>query len=775
MNNPTPYRSPVPLYVPTLTVTLALLVIFSFGVKEQTRLVNTSIENAIAQREEIANIEAEAMEADLNGAEISIQRFSRDLEVNLEPVEQIDQATFDILFQKMPDGSTRSNRKLFDPHTEAGVWIPNYVSIGEREREFFVRAKKMTDLFGRGAEGGVFADTWIYPAVGGAVIYWPDQGEYVFQAGAAYDYRPTDWVALATPSQNPNRHSYWTKLILDPTPRIWMVSVVAPLYWRGEWFGAVGHDVPLSKLLERTMLLRQQEGSHFILITAENVVAGSDIYAEHIQASNGELRLAELTDPLWKQAADEARQQDVANQHHVRVTLPGHVAFVSYINSQGWLLINIIPLAPITSRIDNSFVNLRNIALGALLLELTIATSVLAWGQYRNRQYIENLNAVQQELRESEQHFRTLVSNIPGIVYRSAIDDNWTKIYLGGGVVDVIGYPAEDFKHNQLRSFASVIHPDDRPKISIAVQEALRQRQPYVLEYRLITFNGGTRWVLDRGRGIYDNNDMPLYLEGVILDATQLKDAEQQLRELNASLEEIVERRTRELQVANQELESFSYSVSHDLRSPLRAIAGYSRMLQGSVENMNADAQNLLARIQEAAREMSDLIEGLLALSRLGRQALRLQPVSPEDILSMAQGIAEGLQVNAPERSVEWKFGQFPACEADPTLLRQVFANLFGNAFKYTQGRQPAVIEIGFADGVFFVKDNGVGFNMLYSDKLFGVFQRLHSVDAFEGTGIGLAIVKRIIEKHGGHVWAAAEVDRGASFYFTLGWSEPGI
>jgi PAS domain S-box-containing protein len=309
---------------------------------------------------------------------------------------------------------------------------------------------------------------------------------------------------------------------------------------------------------------------------------------------------------------------------------------------------------------------------------------------------------------------------------------------------------------------------EDRPRIQSAVEEAIKFGKSYDLELPITTFDGVRKWVRTICNPVVEKGTV-VRVRGSIQDITDRKSAEAEIMQLNANLEARVQERTQELQAANRELEAFSYSVSHDLRAPLRAIDGFSRIvLEDFSDEVSSDAQELLRDIRRNTQQMGFLVDDLLEFSRLSRQPLNVQPVDVAELVTRCVADVHP----GKNKTVEFHIGELPPCVGDPRLLKQVWLNLLSNAIKYSEKRNSPVIEVGCeVEGdrnVYYVKDNGVGFDSRYSHKLFGVFQRLHRAEDYEGNGVGLAVVQRIIQRHGGRIWAESQLDNGATFSFQL-------
>ena len=379
---------------------------------------------------------------------------------------------------------------------------------------------------------------------------------------------------------------------------------------------------------------------------------------------------------------------------------------------------------------------------------------------------ITDRKQAEEALRASERHFRQVTETLPQLVWTCGGDGQCD--YLSPQWVNYTGIgEAEQLRDGWLRQ----VHPADREHVHRQWWATAATGGNLEVEFRIRRHDGVYRWFRTLAVSFRDEAGKVVRWFGTNTDIDDMKRAEEEIRGLNAELEQRVRQRTAQLEAVNRELETFSYSVSHDLRAPLRHVQGFVGMLERELGSGLSDrGRHFLRTIVDASRDMAALVDDLLSFSRMGRQSMQESTVRLDGLVREVQRILGPATVH---RRIDWRVAALPTVMGDPAMLRLVLANLLDNAVKYTRSRDPAIIEIGSAgmeEGrvILFVRDNGVGFDPQYAQKLFGVFQRLHASSEFEGTGIGLANVRRILSRHGGRVWAESEPDRGASFYFTL-------
>jgi len=367
-------------------------------------------------------------------------------------------------------------------------------------------------------------------------------------------------------------------------------------------------------------------------------------------------------------------------------------------------------------------------------------------------------------LEESEARFRGIVQTAQEGIW--LLDSQGRLRFVNPQMTRMLGWSESELLG---RPWLDIVFEQDRQEAERA-WERLKRGVSEQYDIRLRRKDASEFWVLLGATPMLDHNARLTGSVGLITDITERKNAEEQIQQMNQELERRVQQRTSELAAVVKELEAFTYAAAHDLRAPLRHIHGFSNLMREEFgPQLDATAQGYLQRICQGTQRMGNLLEDLLNLSRVGRKELRLQVCG---LSSLAQEVMDELQAETRGRQIEWKIGALPFLDCDPGLMKQVIANLLSNAVKFTRPRETAMIEVGQVavngESAVFVRDNGVGFSMKYADKLFGVFQRLHRQEDFEGTGVGLATVQRIIQKHGGRVWATAELDKGATIFFTV-------
>jgi PAS domain S-box-containing protein len=361
----------------------------------------------------------------------------------------------------------------------------------------------------------------------------------------------------------------------------------------------------------------------------------------------------------------------------------------------------------------------------------------------------------EEALREAEGRFRSAFENAP--IGVAIVDLEGRFVQVNRSLCEILGYPEKELLAT---TFLMITYPDDVDVSLAHVRRVIEgEIDSYSLEKRYVGADGSPVWVSLSVSLVRDAEDNPLYFVDQIQDITRRKLAEEQLAH-----------RAEELALANSELEQFAYSVSHDLRTPLRSIDGFAQLLlEEYADQLDEEGREYLRRVRANSQRMGLLIDDLLSLSRVTHSEMLRTTV---DLSALAESVVDELRQGDPDRQVQVEIASGMVVTGDAGLLRAALENLLGNAWKFTSKEPHARIQFGSTsyDGApaYFVRDNGTGFDMAYADKLFGAFQRLHAAHEFEGTGVGLATVQRVIHRHGGRVWAEGEVGRGATFYFTL-------
>lgn len=375
--------------------------------------------------------------------------------------------------------------------------------------------------------------------------------------------------------------------------------------------------------------------------------------------------------------------------------------------------------------------------------------------------------SVEDELRASLKEIGDLKAALDEHAIVAITDPQGRITYVNDKFCAISKYSREELLGQDHRIINSGLHS---PEFFRELWATIARGKVWHGEIRNRAKDGVCYWVETTIVPFLDDRGKPRQYVAIRADITERKRVEATIRTLNEELEKRVKERTAELTAANRELEAFSYSVSHDLRAPLRAIDGYSRVLIEDYEDaLDDDGRRLLGVVRSEAQRMGQLIDALLDFSRIGRR--KMEP-RETDMRALAQAAFEEASAQEPRGKTCFEIAALPAAYGEPVMLRQIWANLLANAVKFTRHFAAPRIEVGTASGngevVYFVRDNGAGFDMAHAANLFGVFQRLHGEEEFEGTGVGLAFVKRIVQRHGGRVWAEGIPGQGATFYFTL-------
>ncbi len=414
-----------------------------------------------------------------------------------------------------------------------------------------------------------------------------------------------------------------------------------------------------------------------------------------------------------------------------------------------------------------------SLMLASVIRERQNTSGELERSEQRARENAEGLRIAEAKARTTEDLYRRAIAAASAVPYYREYGVE-RFVFMGEGIRELTGFTAAEMS-TELWESISREHVMQGSAHGLPYDEAVRRTRTG--EFRhwrsdalVVCKDGRERWIGDASVEILDECGKPFGSIGILIDISERKQAEEAMRRAKEGLEWRVVEQTAELQTAVRELEAFTYSISHDLRAPLRAIEGFSRILQEDhVQELQGDGPSHLSRVRAAAVRMDMLINDLLLFARLNRQSMSRQHI---DLNALVRQALDDMKLEQTHRTIRIQHHDLPPTHGDLELLRQVIRNLISNALKYTRRKEVAEIEIGWREEageiLYFVRDNGAGFDMAYSEKLFGVFQKLHRTEEFEGSGVGLAIVHRILRRHGGRIWAISEVDQGAAFFFTV-------
>lgn len=738
---------------------------------------------------EIANLEKVTEKSNLFASQrfaestLKLKNLATLLERELEkPVKKDELKTFQELVERNTDGIWRNRKPNFNGQFEAGMFLPLDAISSEKEKIRHLRIKQVLDVFGAAASKRM-ENIWYLSPQRSEIIFDKNFPDFAFEQKAENDYTQTPWVTYSTPQINPKREIRFTPPLFDPVPKVWMVSAIYPLYVNGEWLGSLGEDMPLSSTLEfmfhSAHLFSNSE--NFLIDNQGNfILAGA--WQKELESSNegfkpnleNEPALAEL---FQKPLTSKSKLlTDNLTFHNKRYIVIGGL-----FDSINWRFYKLVPVSEIMASIRQSFLSILEMILfvsllnGLLVFTITgrtitgrikmltnIMTEYLRNHSVRVANKIEGQDEIAQvahafdcmaddiemrqtELKNSRDQFASLVTNIPGVTYRCALDKDWTMLFMSGLVEELTGYPDSDFIHNAVRSYESVIHPDDSSYVDTQVRAAVHENRAYVIEYRVVTRCNNIRWVHERGRGVYDENGRVVFLDGFILDVTEHHEIEQELK-----------RSEKKLAIHHADTVQFTNVAAHHLQEPTRRMVSLVQKLEAELTDQtkkNETIALLLRFIEQSAKRQRALVRDIqLYLAAMQpRGAVKAVDVSLI-VMKVLEKHAE--KINALRAIVE--YGELPSVMIDSPRLSDIFNILIENALTYRRLDCPLKIRIFGkmqGDGVhYFVEDNGIGIAPEYRERVFLVFERLQVSENQDSTGIGLATVKRIMDSCNGSV-----------------------
>ena len=740
---------------------------------------------------------------------VTVQRFSESepklknlaklLETQLEKSPQIGEIeAFNQLVERNTDGVWRNRKSSFNGLFEAGVFFPPEDIKTNSDKINYLRIKKTIDIFGAAAKNHM-ENVWYLSPKRGEIIFDKHFTNFVFEQKADNDYTQTPWVTYSTPQINPLKELRFTPPLFDPVPKIWMVSAIYPLYVHNKWIGSLGEDLPLTETLD---FIFQDgliySGSEQFLIDGEDNFILAGTWQKELEKSSNKIKLNFENEPqLVKLFTKSLTHEPALLSDNLMLHNKRYVAIGSTLDVINWRSYTLVPVDEIMAPTQKLFLTILGMILfvgvlnGVLVFSiaghtitnriqaLTVSMmeyiqnhSVRVAAKLRGKdeisqvafafdQMADNVEIQQVQLKESRDQFASLIANIPGITYRCALDKDWTMLFMSGLVEKLTGYPASDFTNNSVRTYASVIHPDDSEYVEIQVNQAVKRRIPFLMEYRIIDREGKTHWVHERGQAVYGTMGEIAFLDGFILDITDKHELEVELK-----------RNEKTLAAHNSDLVQFTNIAAHHLQEPTRRIVSFVQQLENALSEeakRNDIVSMSLQFIGQSAKRQRALVRDIQLYLAATNPRGQIEAINVKTVI---QNVLEKYAAQIRDAKANIELGELPTIVIDKPRLFDVFNVLIENALFYRRLDVQLQIRIcGEIQGNnvhYWVEDNGTGIPIEYRERVFLVFERLHINKDQDSTGIGLAILKRIIESCNGTVKLRETLNGGVTVEFDL-------